>query len=73
MKNVEIQKSSSECRMCLDMAVYCNELPPCHACNNETGEWIDTTSNFWGTYGIVKLAGGEIRKIPISMLKVIEQ
>ena len=59
MKNVEIQKSSSECRMCLDMAVYCNELPPCHACNNETG--------------IVQLAGGEIRKIPISMLKVIEQ
>lgn len=71
MKTVEIQKSSSECSMCFDTAMTYDALPPCCTCKNETGEWIDTVSNFWGTYGIVQITGGEIRKIPISMLKVV--
>ena len=72
MKKVEIQKSSSECRMCLDTAMMSDAQPLCHMCKKEIGEWIDTVTNFWDTYGIVQLTSGEIRKIPISMLKVVE-
>ena len=71
MKKVEIQKSSSECRMCFDTAMIYDAQPPCHTCDKKIGEWIDTVTDFWGTYGIVQLEDGKIEKIPISLLKVV--
>lgn len=72
-KVVEIEKSISQCRTCIDVAVSYDQMPPCSECKNQTGEWIDTVSNFWGTYAIVEMKDGSVEKIPLSRIKVKNQ
>lgn len=69
-KVVEIERSVSQCRMCIDVAESYDQMPPCSECEKQTGEWIDTVSNFWGTYAIVEMKDGSVEKIPLSRIKV---
>ena len=73
MTKVEILKTINECRPCDDIAQMCGVVPPCNTCKNTTAEWIDTVTNFWDTYAILKREDGKIVKVPISGIRVIEE
>lgn len=72
-KIVEIQRSNSECCACVDMADSYDQVPDCTKCKKKTGEWIDTVSNFWGTYAVVCMEDGGVEKISLNRLKVIKE
>lgn len=74
MKRVEIQKDCRTCMNCTSMAELCDVEPfsLCHKCKKDTGLWIDTVDGFWGTYAIVQLEDGRIKKTSLDRLKVID-
>ena len=68
---VEITRSYADCKMCMDIADMCNQIPDCSRCNRDTGEWIDTVSSMFGTKAIVQTKDGSVKEFPISRIKVI--
>lgn len=68
---VEITRSYADCKMCMDMADMCDQIPDCSRCNRDTGEWIDTVSSMFGTKAIVQMKDGSVKEFPISRIKVI--
>lgn len=68
---VEITRSYADCKMCMDIADMCNQIPDCSRCNRDTGEWIDTVSSMFGTKAIVQMKDGSVKEFPISRIKVI--
>lgn len=71
MRRVEVEKSYAECNNCINVAEMYNQLPNCDKCQRETGEWIDTVTNFWGTKAVVILDSGKVRHVSLSKIKVI--
>lgn len=69
-KTVEIERDYGQCRVCVDVAVSYDQMPPCSECEKQTGEWIDTISNFWGTYALVQMEDGKVEKIPLHRIRV---
>lgn len=73
-KRVEVDVSTVECRMCSETAMSFDEVPLCWKCHRRRkGTWIDTVSNFWGTYAVVCLNDGSVEKIPLDRIKVIKE
>jgi hypothetical protein len=72
MRKVRIKPDAFRCKMCLDMAMSCNADPDCRNCY-DVGLWIDTVSNFWGTYAIIQMDNGKIEKISLDRITVIEE
>lgn len=72
MKRVKYREPRLYCGSCMDMAMSQDATPDCRECGVKYGEWIDTVSNFWGTYAIVQLDNGEIKKVSISSITVID-
>lgn len=68
---VEITRSYADCKMCMDIADMCNQIPDCSRCNRDTGEWIDTVSSMFETKAIVQMKDGSVKEFPISRIKVI--
>jgi hypothetical protein len=37
---VEITRSYADCKMCMDMADMCDQIPDCDLCKNPKGTWV---------------------------------
>lgn len=68
---VEITRSYADCKMCMDMADMCDQIPDCDLCKNQKGTWVDTITNMFGTKAVVILEDGKVEIYPLYRLKVI--
>lgn len=68
---VEITRSYADCKMCMDMADMCDQIPDCDLCKNTKGTWIDTITSLLGTKAVVVLEDGKVETCPLDRLKVI--
>jgi hypothetical protein len=68
---VEITRSYADCKMCMDMADMCDQIPDCDLCKNQKGTWVDTITNMFGTKAVVILEDGKVETYPLYRLKVI--
>lgn len=71
-KRVKVQEPRLHCGSCAEMAMECDATPNCKECGVWYGTWIDTTSNFWGTYAIVQNGEGQIKKVDHDRITVIK-
>lgn len=69
MIKVEIK---NDCSRCVDLAMDFGIESSCDNCPKTYGDLITFVSGFWGTYGIVALEDGKVKKIPINELKVLK-
>lgn len=70
-KPVEITRSYADCKMCMDMADMCDQIPDCDLCKNPKGTWVDTITNMLGAKAVVVLEDGMVETYPLHRLKVI--
>ena len=71
-KRVEIKKSYSECKCCNDTAEMYDQIPDCSRCKKQTGEWVDTVTNLFGTTrAVVILDDGKVGQFLLSRITVI--
>ena len=68
---VEITRSYADCKMCMDMADMCDQIPDCDLCKNQKGTWVDTITNMFGTKAVVISEDGKVETYPLYRLKVI--
>lgn len=68
---VEITRSYADCKMCMDMADMCDQIPDCDLCKKPKGTWVDTITNMFGTKAVVILEDGKVETYPLYRLKVI--
>lgn len=68
---VEITRSYADCKMCMDMADMCDQIPDCDLCKKQKGTWVDTITNMFGTRAVVVLEDGKVETYPLYRLKVI--
>lgn len=68
---VEITRGYADCKMCMDMADMCDQIPDCDLCKNQKGTWVDTITNMFGTKAVVILEDGKVETYPLYRLKVI--
>lgn len=68
---VEITRSYADCKMCMDMADMCDQIPDCDLCKKPKGTWVDTITNMFGTKAVVVLEDGSVETYPLHRLKVI--
>lgn len=68
---VEITRSYADCKMCMDMADMCDQIPDCDLCKKPKGTWVDTITNMFGTKAVVVLEDGMVETYPLHRLKVI--
>lgn len=68
---VEITRSYADCKMCMDIADMCDQIPDCDLCKNQKGTWVDTITNMFGTKAVVILEDGKVETYPLYRLKVI--
>ena len=68
---VEITRSYADCKMCMDMADMCDQIPDCDLCKNPKGTCVDTITNMFGAKAVVVLEDGSVETYPLHRLKVI--
>lgn len=72
MRKVQIKTDSRTCRNCESMAINCGCLPPCEECKLEEGTWINTVSTIFGICALILLDSGDVIKVDLSRIKVID-
>lgn len=70
-KQVEIERSYSDCKFCNDTAEMYDQIPDCTHCKKQKGEWIGTITNFFGTKAVVILEDGKVEQFPLDRIRVI--